>query len=541
MEFVSAVSDNTTVILSVILGATVLVISYLINKTKEENVQSLETDTIAPKEAVDHATTSKHKKKHQTEKWNQKLSKQTYTHSWMVTSLKGHTGQVTDIDFSPNGKFLVTCAEADGSSGTSSGSENNKENNPRQPTLSRRQKKNRTRKDDGSPGTVKKKETVRKQKQKPSPEMSRQLQSLNLSSEYELDAYLRTYLMTPQQLVELGFPFENALYPGKGMIMKTSDPSQKVINTHRPGFDVNAREFVPKENNSFYMNSLINSLEDERHSYGGRVSRLPTETRAEARKCVRCMKEFFVTNNGEYLSEEQCVYHWGRIHPNKEHPTHYVCCQGKPHSRGCTLGRLHVWSGISVGMNGPLEGFVRTRPRKNPPADELPGIYGLDCEMCYTTTGLELARVTVVARDGKLVYDSIVRPESEVIDYNTRFSGVSAKDYSNGRCSKSLREVQSDLMGFIKADTILIGHGLENDLRALKMIHNTCVDTSVIFPHHYGLPYRRSLKSLAIYLLNRSIQTSPAGHDSSEDARTCIGLMLYRIQKDYHLNLKFSV
>ncbi|KAG8252032.1 Transducin beta-like protein 2 [Homalodisca vitripennis] len=71
----------------------------------------LETDTIAPKEAVDHATTSKHKKKHQTEKWNQKLSKQTYTHSWMVTSLKGHTGQVTDIDFSPNGKFLVTCAE----------------------------------------------------------------------------------------------------------------------------------------------------------------------------------------------------------------------------------------------------------------------------------------------------------------------------------------------------------------------------------------------------------------------------------------------
>uniref|UniRef100_A0A1B6MB85 Uncharacterized protein n=1 Tax=Graphocephala atropunctata TaxID=36148 RepID=A0A1B6MB85_9HEMI len=113
MEFVSAVSDNPTVIISVIVGATVLVISYLINlfNSKEENVQSPVTDTIAPKETVDHATTSKHKKKHQNEKWNQKMSKQTYTHSWMVTSLKGHTGQVTDIDFSPNGKFLVTCAE----------------------------------------------------------------------------------------------------------------------------------------------------------------------------------------------------------------------------------------------------------------------------------------------------------------------------------------------------------------------------------------------------------------------------------------------
>lgn len=29
----------------------------------------------------------------------------------MMTSLKGHTGQVHDMDFSSNGKFLATCAE----------------------------------------------------------------------------------------------------------------------------------------------------------------------------------------------------------------------------------------------------------------------------------------------------------------------------------------------------------------------------------------------------------------------------------------------
>ena len=31
--------------------------------------------------------------------------------------------------------------------------------------------------------------------------------------------------------------------------------------------------------------------------------------------------------------------------------------------------------------------------------------------------------------------------------------------------TKNLKEVQNDLMGFINADTILVGHGLENDLR----------------------------------------------------------------------------
>jgi RNA exonuclease 1 len=63
-------------------------------------------------------------------------------------------------------------------------------------------------------------------------------------------------------------------------------------------------------------------------------------------------------------------------------------------------------------------------------------------------------------------------------------------------------------MGFINAHTILIGHGLENDLRALKLVHTTLIDTSIVFPHYYGLPYRRSLKSLVKSYLKREIQVS---------------------------------
>ena len=78
--------------------------------------------------------------------------------------------------------------------------------------------------------------------------------------------------------------------------------------------------------------------------------------------------------------------------------------------------------------------------------------------------------VTVVGIDGRLVYETIIRPDDTIIDYNTRFSGVTARDLKRGNNSvKSLKDVQNDLLGFINANTILIGHGLENDLRALKV------------------------------------------------------------------------
>lgn len=34
-----------------------------------------------------------------------------FSNLWLLNSLKGHTGQVMDMDFSPNGKYLASCAD----------------------------------------------------------------------------------------------------------------------------------------------------------------------------------------------------------------------------------------------------------------------------------------------------------------------------------------------------------------------------------------------------------------------------------------------
>ena len=80
-------------------------------------------------------------------------------------------------------------------------------------------------------------------------------------------------------------------------------------------------------------------------------------------------------------------------------------------------------------------------------------------------------------------------------DLNTRFSGIRSEEYA-ARAVLSLESVQRALARLIGADTILIGHALDNDLRALRLVHRRVVDTAALFPHARGPPYRRALRDL---------------------------------------------
>ncbi|XP_066500939.1 RNA exonuclease 1 homolog isoform X2 [Hoplias malabaricus] len=244
--------------------------------------------------------------------------------------------------------------------------------------------------------------------------------------------------------------------------------------------------------------------------------------------CCRCGAEYKINSLGNCVRKEECSFHWGRLRRYRVPggwETQYNCCSGAVGSPGCQVSKQHVQDG----RKESLDGYVKTFSKRLP-VDGNGGVYALDCEMCYTKQGLELTRVTVINSDLKVIYDTFVKPESEVVDYNTRFSGVTEEDLENA--TMRLRDVQAVLLNMFSAESILIGHSLESDLTALKLLHSTVVDTAAVFPHRLGLPYKRALRNLMADYLKRIIQDNVEGHDSSEDASACMELMIWKIKED---------
>ncbi|KAH9376929.1 hypothetical protein HPB48_002756 [Haemaphysalis longicornis] len=96
------------------------------------------------------------------------------------------------------------------------------------------------------------------------------------------------------------------------------------------------------------------------------------------------------------------------------------------------------------------------------------------------------------------------------------------------------------LLRLFNASAVFVAHGLENDLRALKLVHDRVAYTAVVFPHHRGLPYRRSLRSLVGDYVIRGVANGLLGHDSVANAKACMKLMLWKAVHDQKLRDRLS-
>lgn len=144
-------------------------------------------------------------------------------------------------------------------------------------------------------------------------------------------------------------------------------------------------------------------------------------------------------------------------------------------------GEDFVFSGVSV-ISAPklLPGYVWTLPSKTgeKPLSEM---LAMDCEMCTTKEGLELTRITVVNENREVLMDMLVMPDNPILDYNTKYSGIT-EEILKGVTTR-VEDVQEKLLSFIHRGVLLVGHSLENDLKACKLLHPHVIDTSVLFPH----------------------------------------------------------
>uniref|UniRef100_A0A914M3E1 Elongin A binding-protein 1 domain-containing protein n=1 Tax=Meloidogyne incognita TaxID=6306 RepID=A0A914M3E1_MELIC len=110
------------------------------------------------------------------------------------------------------------------------------------------------------------------------------------------------------------------------------------------------------------------------------------------RVCSRCGIEYQLKPNGDYVSSEECIYHWGRAWKKKIQgvvEARYTCCQSTLDVRGCVVAGRHITQTLKLST---LEQYVSTPKPYGVGDPRSTKVYAMDCEMVYSNWGPEVAR-----------------------------------------------------------------------------------------------------------------------------------------------------
>lgn len=288
-------------------------------------------------------------------------------------------------------------------------------------------------------------------------------------------------------------------------------------------------------------------------------------------QCDRCQTRFQVfpgrrEEDGALTSGGSCRFHPAKprramprdkLDTASREPVFACCGETVGVSIGCTTAPSHVYRISDAKRLALIEPFEET-PRSSEVSEKRTAVC-FDCEMGYTTMGQELIRMTATSwPGGEGLADVLVRPKGEILDLNTRFSGVRPEDYARAApySERAAQTVSPDhheapspsklsvidsipaaralLLSYLDPSTPLIGHAIDNDLNATRLIHPSIIDTVLLYPHPRGLPMRFGLKALMKRHLDRDIQMGgSAGHDSGEDARAAGELVKLRVAETW--------
>ena len=224
--------------------------------------------------------------------------------------------------------------------------------------------------------------------------------------------------------------------------------------------------------------------------------------------CLRCNTNF---KKVDIMENTLCRFHpLKKIYNRETRCHHFPCCGETTNSvsflrLGCKTSLHHVFRGESYSDLCKISKFSSTAH-----IDGVENVLSLDCEMAFTSLGYEMIRLTIVDFfTGETLFDHVIQPVGEIVDLNSDFSGVHEIDRT--KCPTYREAIDMFLSEkLINKNSILIGHGLENDLNVMRIFHNKVIDTAVLYSK---TKFKVSLKNLAFEFLSRKIQNGE--HDLS--------------------------
>jgi DNA polymerase III epsilon subunit-like protein len=164
----------------------------------------------------------------------------------------------------------------------------------------------------------------------------------------------------------------------------------------------------------------------------------------------------------------------------------------------------------------------------------------LDCEMAGIAGGAGEAILLCVTDyvTGAVIINQFVCPTEKISQMRTSIHGISKSTLDEailrGQALSGWEGARAELWKHIDDNTILVGHSLQHDLDALRIIHPRVVDSGILSRNAVGI--RRiqwGLQTLSSELLNVEIRKNKGGiHDCLEDVLATREVVLFCTQNN---------
>ncbi|KAK7179575.1 hypothetical protein DPSP01_003661 [Paraphaeosphaeria sporulosa] len=178
-----------------------------------------------------------------------------------------------------------------------------------------------------------------------------------------------------------------------------------------------------------------------------------------------------------------------RFHPGKVEYKYWTCCDQHCTADPCSGSDFHNprdESLMELTRRHQLHFTPIVHQDSLTRGQDLRAAVALDCEMGTAQSGdTELIKVSLIDYfTGEVLVNNIVEPDVPLRHLNTKYSGVT---WGHMREAQRRRTILKATTGaryavwrFVGEQTIVVGHGVHNDLRSMKWIHERVVDSFVI-------------------------------------------------------------